>query len=224
MIGKLVLATALLAVSTAAAQEAEKPATPEQIAAARAIADRLIQAADAEGVFVNTTDDDLAEVTHVASGMTCRFDGGPHDRIHVFPVQSDDVPRGEDVGCVSRDEGLDIDLTLYATRYRPLPAEATVLADARRAIENRWPDARPYDGELATLTIEGQSPTLMAGYRIRVEGEEKLTLALVSHRDDWGFKARATGPFENGMAVSLYAGVLFEGALLERMEASIRNP
>lgn len=224
MIGKLVLVTALLAATTAVAQEADKPATAAEISAAKAIADRLIQAADAQGIFINTTDSALAQVTHAPSGMTCLFDGGPEDRIYIFPVQSGDVPRGEDVGCISKDEALDVDLTLYATRYRPLPSEARVLADARRAIENRWPDAKPYAGDLASLSMEGHTPTLSAAYRVTMQGEEKLTMALVSHRDGWGFKARATGPFDQAMGVSLYAGVLFEGALLAREEAADRNP
>lgn len=224
MIGKLVLATALLAAAPAAAQEPETRATAEEIAAAKAVADRIIAAADAAGIFINTTDSAMAEVTHVPSGLTCVFDGGPEDRIHIFPVQGGGIPRGEDVGCVSHDEAVDIDLTLYATRYRPLPSEATILAQARQAIENRWPDAKAYEDDLARLNFEGRSPTLMAAYRVRLEGEEKLTLALVSHRDGWGFKARATGPFDEAMAVSIYTGVVFEGALMDRDEEPTRNP
>lgn len=223
MIGQLAFIAALAAAPPVVAQEADKPATAEQIAQAKGLADRLIDAANADGVFVNSTDDGIARVTHVASGMTCMFDGGPEDRIYIFPNQDDEVPRGEDVGCITRDEALDIDLTLYATRYRPLPEEAAVMAEVRNAIETRWPDAEPYAGELTTLTIEGQAPTLMAAYRITLGNQEKLTMALVSHRDGWGFKARATGPYEDATGVSLYAGVLFEGALLARGEDS-RNP
>lgn len=224
MIGRLTFIAALVAAPLAGAQEADKPATSEQIARAKAIADRLIDEADAGGVFVNTTDSDLARVTHVASGMTCLFDGGPKDRIYIFPAQDDGVPRGDDVGCITYDEALDVDLTLYATRYRPLPEEAVVLADARRAIENRWPDAKPHVGALTTLTLEGQTPTLMAAYRITIDEEEKLTIALVSHRGGWGFKARATGPYDEAAGVSLYTGVLFEGALMARGEDLSRNP
>ena len=224
MIGQLAFIAALMAAPPVAAQEADKPATAEQIAQAKAIADRLIGSAEAEGVFVNSTHDAIARVTHVASGMTCMFDGGPEDRIYIFPNQDDEVPRGDDVGCITRDEALDIDLTLYATRYRPLPEEAAVMADARNAIENRWPDAKPYTGDLTTLSLEGQAPTLMTAYRIMLGDEEKLTMALVSHRDGWGFKARATGPYEDATGVSLYAGILFEGALMARAAGSPRNP
>ncbi|GAA0648118.1 hypothetical protein GGR12_001099 [Brevundimonas lenta] len=216
MLARLTFIAALAAAPMAMAQDAPKeaPATAEEVAAARAIADRLIAEADAEGIFVNSTDSGLAEVTHVASGMTCMFDGGQYDRIAIFPVSDPKIPRGYDVGCVSYDEALKIDLSLYATRYRPLPSERAVLDSARGAIENRWPDARPYTGDF--MTVEGQTPPLAAAYRVRIDGEDMLTLALVTHRDEWGFKARATGPYKEAMGVSLYAGVMLTGALLER--------
>lgn len=188
-------------------------ATPLEIAEARALADRLIADANAAGIFVNTTEDDgMARATHVPSGMTCAFDGGPEDRIHIFPG----TPRGDDVGCVSRDESLDIDLTLYATRYRPLPDQAAILAGARQAIENRWPDAEPYTESLPSMTLEDQQPTASAAYKIQLGGEHKLTLVLVSHRGEWSFKARATGPYAEPMGVALYSGILFEAALMDR--------
>lgn len=203
-----------LIAGAAAAQEppAEPKATPQEIAEARARADRLIADADAAGIFVNATDDGMARATHVASGMTCSFDGGPEDRIHIFPG----TPRGDDVGCISRDEALDIDLTLYATRYRPLPGQDEVLAGARQAIENRWPDAEAYTASLPSMTVEGQQPTGSAAYKIQLNGAHKLTLVLVSHRGEWSFKARATGPYDEPMGVALYSGVLFEAALIDR--------
>jgi len=220
MFARLSLIAALAVAPMAMAQDQTPPpappATAEEIAAARAIADRLITAGEARGVFINTTKDGLAQVTHVGSGMTCRFEGGARDRIMVFPEGPGRPPRGDDVGCVSYDEALDIDLTLYATRYRPLPSEAAVLADARRAIESRWPDAQPYAEGLPTLSLEGQSPPQIAAYKIQLDGRQKLTLALVTHRGEWGFKARATGPYDQAMAVGLFAGVLLQGALMER--------
>lgn len=203
-----------LIAGAAAAQEAPvAKATPQEIADARARVDRLIADADAAGIFVNATEDDgLARATHVPSGMTCSFDGGREDRIHIFPG----TPRGDDVGCVSRNESLDIDLTLYATRYRPMPGQAEILAGARQAIENRWPDAEAYTATLPSMTMEGQQPTASAAYKIQLGGEHKLTMVLVSHRGEWSFKARSTGPYDQPMAVALYSGVLFEAALIGR--------
>lgn len=217
MLARLTFIAALAAAPMAMAQDEPAPASPEEIAEARARADRLIADGEATGIFVNSTKEDgLARVTHVASGMTCTFDGGPEDRLYIFPQGQSRIPRGEDVGCISRDNALEIDLTLYATRYRPLPTEAAVLADARRAITSRWPDAQPYTGGLPMMTLEGRSPTLSAAYKVRIEGAEKLTMTLVTHRDGWGFKARATGPYADAQGVALFAGVLLEGALLAR--------
>jgi hypothetical protein len=217
MLARLTFIAALAVAPVAMAQEAPAPAGVEQIAEARARADRLIADGGAAGIFVNSTKDDgLARVTHVPSGMTCTFDGGPEDRLYIFPQGASGIPRGEDVGCISRDNALEIDMTLYATRYRPLPAEADVLASARQAITARWPDATPYTGGLPAMAMEGRSPTQMAAYKVRIEGTEMLTMALVTHRDGWGFKARATGPYADAAGVALFAGVLLESALLDR--------
>lgn len=199
--------------AAAAEQAPAAKATPQEIAEARARVDRLIADADAAGVFVNATEEDgLGRATHVPSGMTCSFDGGPEDRIHIFPAG----PRGDDVGCVSRNESLGIDLTLYATRYRPMPSQETVLAGAQQAIENRWPDAEVYNAALPSMTMEGQQPTGSAAYKIQLGGEHKLTMVLVSHRGEWSFKARSTGAYDEAMAVAMYTGVLFEAALIGR--------
>lgn len=203
----------LIAGAAAAQQAPAGKATAQEIAEARTRVDRLIADADAAGIFVNATEDDgRARATHVPSGMTCSFDGGPEDRIHIFPG----TPRGDDVGCVSRDEALGIDLTLYATRYRPMPNQDEVLAGARQAIENRWPDAEAYTAALPSMTMEGQQPTGSAAYKIQLGGERKLTMVLVSHRGEWSFKARSTGPYDEPTAVAMYTGVLFEAALIGR--------
>lgn len=190
------------------------PTTIAQDAAAnRAIADRIIAAAGAEGVFVNSSKADVAQVTHVASGMTCRFQGLPTDRITIFPTVEGGPRRGDDVGCTYRDDSLGIDFTLYATRYPSGLSEAQALNNANAAIQNRWPDATPYTGNLAVARIEGQSAPLVSAFKIGGGDGEMLTLAMVSHRDDWAFKIRATGPYGEARMVSLYSAMLLESAL-----------
>lgn len=210
MIGRLIFIAALAAASAASAQEtpAPPPATPQQVAEARATADRLIREAEAETIFVNKTDSAVPEVEHVASGMHCLFNGNAHDRIVIFPVQSDSVPRGDDVGCVTKEETLRIDTTLYATRYRPLPSEAAALDDAVRAIRGRWPDAAPYEGGLVSLSSDDVEPPLAAAFKVITPDGPMLTLALIDHRNGWAYKVRATGPFEEAMLTSLYAGTM----------------
>lgn len=209
MIERLTLVLALLVAPVAVAQATPEasPAPPQQIAQARALADRLIEEAGARGIFVNKTEDAVATVLHPASGMRCYFDG-VDDRIVVFPQQSDAVPRGDDVGCIVRHEDLSIDTTTYATRYRPLPSEEAVLADAVSAIRNRWPDATPFDGILASTTAGGFGTPKQAAFKITTPEGPMLTLVVVAHVGDWGYKVRATGPFADPMLVSVTAGML----------------
>lgn len=181
--------------------------------ATRAIADRVIAAANAEGVFVNSSKDDVAQVTHVASGMTCRFQGLPTDRITIFPVGEHRPPRGDDVSCAYQDEALGIDINLYATRYGTGLSEASALQIANAAIQSRFPEAVPYTGNLTTARIPGQSAPLVSAFKIQGDGGEMLTLAMVSHRGEWAFKVRATGPYGEARMVSLYSAMLLESAL-----------
>ena len=213
MLARLTFMLTLVAAPLAQAQEAPA-ATAEQIAAAHAIAAKLIRDAGAEGIFVDKTTGASAEVEHLASGLRCTFSGSPNDRIAVFPSVGG-LPRGDDVGCTFYDETLRIDLSFYATRYRPLPEEAVVLADASRAITRRFSDATPFTGETVSLSGEGQSPPLFAGFKVLIQGQQKLTMVLISHRGEWSFKARATGPYEDALGVNLYAAVLFEAALMQ---------
>ena len=210
MIARLTFIAALLAAPMVLAQETPPPvaaATPAQIAEAREIADRLIAEAGASGIFVNKTDGAAPTVMHVASGMQCTFDGSG-DRIVIFPVQNDSVPRGDDVGCLARDEALSIDTTTYATRYRPLPSEEAVLTDSVNAIRNRWPDAVPFEGEMVSATVAEQAAPKGAAFKITTPDGPMLTMVLVGHSDEWGYKVRATGPLDNAMMVSLYASLL----------------
>lgn len=207
------LALALLATSAVAQ---EPPVTDGQIAAARAQADQLVAAADAQAWFENVTDSVSPEVRHRPSGMRCRFTGSRSDRIAVFQTGPAGIPQGDDVGCVTRDEALAIDLTLYATRYRPLPSEDVILADAVNAILNRYPGAQPYRGDLVSMSIDDDEPPVQAAYEVMMPEGPMLTIALVEHLDEWGFKARVTGPQPDAMEVSLYGSLMLVGALLER--------
>lgn len=215
MLARLVFVGALLGATAAVAQApADGGAAPtaQDIARARALADRLIAEADAAGLFVNTTDGDVARVTHVASGMTCMFEDNEASRIHIFDSSAVGLPRGDDVGCISRT--LDIDLTLYATRYRPLPSEQRIMADAVNAIRQRWPDAAGFEGDLVTISVGNDEPPLMAAFNVETDGGPSLTMALVSNIGEWGYKARTTGPAEDPMMLSLVSGMLFSSALL----------
>jgi hypothetical protein len=214
MFSRLAFAAALLTAPMAAAQT-PPPATPAEVAEARKIADEIILAGDAGAWFENVTDDALPRVRHVPSGMTCMFSGDGRDQIAIFPTQTGDVPPGNDVGCVWYDAATRTDYTLYATRYSDLPAAEAVLGAAARAIVARYPDAKPYDGEIAVASIEGEIEPVAAAYVIDTPVGTRLTLAMVAHRGEWSYKMRASGPIEDATGVSMTAGIYLVGSMLD---------
>lgn len=199
---------------TVPASAAQSPeATVAEIAAARDEADRLIATAGAQAWFENVTDSASPTVLHVPSGLRCTFTGSPEDQIVIF--DEGQVRGGNDVGCVTYDPDLDIDLTLYATRYAPLPSEQFILQSAIDAIRSRFPSAVPYQGDLASMEIDNRGAPLAAAFNIETNQGPKFTLVLVWHGDEWGYKARATGPQSDGLGVSVYASLMFTSGLLE---------
>jgi len=202
MIARLLCLTTVLVSTPLAAREAAPPpqrATPEQVEAARAEADRIIAAAEAGDLFVNMTGNAFPTVRHKASGLICHFSGSPEiDWIQIFP----NSPRGDDVGCTTRDPGVWVELTYYATRYTPMPTEQAILDDASAAIRNRFPSARPFDGELSSLSTDTVAP-ISAAFVVDSTVGNLFTMATVEHLDGWSFKARATGPVEKAAEVNL---------------------
>ncbi|NBB53195.1 hypothetical protein GVN24_33470 [Rhizobium sp. CRIBSB] len=220
MFGRFAFMLALLAAPMAWAQEADEdvPATAAEIAEARATADQLIRDAEADGIFTNKTNDSVPTVEHAASGMRCLFSGSASDRIMVFPNQDDDIPRGDDVGCTSREEALAVETTTYATRYRPMPSEDAVLDDSVRAIRNRWPDAIPFEGSLASTRIGELGAPKFAAFKVTTPDGPMLTMVLVLHVGEWGYKVRATGRYEDAMLVSVFAGVVMANIQIQALD------
>lgn len=202
-----VIATLAFAPMAAAQTPPEPAASPEQIAAATARADDRIAAAEAGGIFVNKTDSAVAEVEHVASGLRCLLGEEAEDRIHIFPSASLGIPRGDDVACINRDDATGMDVTVYATRYPGGMTVDGIMSGAISGIRQRWPDAVPYTGELTSATVEGLTTPATAAFKIRVEGQEMLTMVIGAQEGDWSFKIRITGPYQDAMAVSLYGSI-----------------
>lgn len=207
MLARLIFIAALAFAPMAMAQDAAPTASPEEIAAASARADRIIADAGAQGVFVNKTESAVAQVEHVASGMRCLMGENPANRIHIFPTAGMGIPRGDDVACITRDEAVDIDLTIYATRYPDGMTTDGIMGGAVNGIRQRWPDALPYQGELTSATVEGLTPPASAAFKIRLDGQDKLTMAIGAQEGAWSFKIRITGPYAEAMAVSLYGSI-----------------
>lgn len=94
--GTAAFATAFALATSAAG--AEPAASPDELAKARALADRVVADAHAADVFENATQGKVVEVRHRASGLVCSFD--PDDggaSVHIY--ESAGLPRGDDISC-----------------------------------------------------------------------------------------------------------------------------
>lgn len=214
---RVLLAAAVITamVGPAAAQISIEPAVPatlEQVTAAYAEADRLINEADGGAFFDNVSEGDEPRARHRLSGLVCRFElGHPENEISIFPSP---VTRGDDVGCnVGRGER---SRTLYATRYGAFnisPEQAFEMGVF--AIQQWHPDARPFDQPLATASRNGATPTRIAGFLVA----DGYTQVQVAHVGDWSIKERLTQPQPPAMEEQLFNGMFWSIALGEVVEA-----
>lgn len=209
----------LLAATPALAQQSAPAATPEQLAAARDEADRLIAAAQAGDVFENITDDRFPTVRHRQSGMRCLFEpGDPQNRLVALEGQ---LPRGDDAACNGRTGG--IQMTLYATRYPERYSAEAIRDDAARAILDRFRGARPFTGDYVEVSTEGLPRQHVAAFEATVGGRPSLTVVHVAHHGDWSFKLRATGELERATEVGLVAGMTLNHVLLGVVRGEARD-
>lgn len=213
---ELLLSATLTSTFPSPAQETlAPPATPEQIAQARAYADRLIQEGDAGAFFSNKTDSAVPHVVHWPSGLSCLFAQGGGERVVVFPTGASNIPSGDDVGCMIFDEADGVEKTLYATRWRPLPAESVLLGQTVDAITQRWPSAQPFTGPMMIATLENPRDPARAAFSIALDSGEFLTIAMVSNRGEWSYKLRVTGPLDDSESVSLSAAITMAYVLID---------
>ncbi|MFN4288672.1 MAG: hypothetical protein ACK4E3_09290 [Brevundimonas sp.] len=209
-LGACALMLALPALGQEAQPAGTEPVSAEQVAAARAHADAMIASAGAGQWFENITGaDGVPLVRHRPSGMTCRFIGGPSDRIHILSEPDDDLAAGDDVACNT--QVLDISITTYATRLADQYTAEEIMQDSMAAIAERWPTGTMIETDLVGITLEGYAAPFAGGYRIPApDGGTYMTLVYVQHDGPWSFKLRATGPDEEDTNV-LSAMVLAMG-------------
>ncbi|MBN8551888.1 MAG: hypothetical protein J0L52_03205 [Caulobacterales bacterium] len=206
----ILMALAVPAQAQITIRQAE-PATPEQIAAARAEADRLISEGDAGAFFVNVSEGAEPRVRHRLSGLTCRFvSGEPTNQVVIFPSP---LPRGDDVGC-NVGSG-DHYRTIYATRFGQFnisPDQALEIGVA--GIVQRLPDARPYDQPMTTASTEGATPTQARAFRLG----NGYTHVQVSHVGDWSIKERLTWPQPPSSQEQVFNGLMWVRTLQDVIE------
>lgn len=194
MFRPFVFAVALLAAPVAWSQTPGQVAPSlEAIRAAKAHADAVIDNGQAREVFVNVTTTDTPTVRHVASGLTCEFAAmDQRDVIRIYPQAVSGSPHGDDVSCGSWIGRTYV--TLFATRYPERPSRETLFEFAVKQVQQNWPQARPYEGFLDILVLDGQDDPLVAAFDVELEGQPRRSLVMLQNLGEWSFKARATGP------------------------------
>jgi len=197
-------AIALLTGPSAIAQEQPRPPPVDQ-AAALSEAQRLIKAADAEGLFEAGANAGGPIARHLKSGLVCHFElGVAANNILIF----DKGPqRGSDVGCTTRIR--DIVITMYANRVSDIGDLAKAEAFVVSGMRQQWPDLKPYAGQVANMTAPGLPPIAVDRFLMTYQGRPMFTRGAAMRIGDWVFTQRVTAP----EAVAL-AGDIAGGALL----------
>ncbi len=205
----LIFAAALLltplVASAAPAASADKPApaTAEQIAAARAEADRIITAEPgASQWFENVTDSALPAVRHKPSGLECSFEpGSSFNSVGLF----DGAAPGENASCHTQILG--IDLSIYAARYTAQPTLQQSFDSNVATIRNRFPSLRPYEGPSVSVTSSALPTSKQAKFIFRSEHGDAYTGLTIALVEDWTVKLRITGPLANASEAQMVEAV-----------------
>lgn len=182
-------------------------------ASARAEADAIIAAAEAQGVFENVTTETTPALRHVQSGLICHFTPGePANFVRIYPILRDGLVRGDDVGCNTRGQGMNV--TIYATRYAHHYSETLVLEDAVAAIRQRWPEAQAYEGSFPLFTSpDREAPPLHTVFNVTVRDAPHVTFVLVQHQGEWSYKLRGTREGDDVMRAGMTGSMMLMNAL-----------
>ena len=124
--------------SSPAGSSVTPPATPQQIALARAEADTILARAGAQDLFDNVTSTANPALRHKASGLICGFNAGsPINKVFVFHSAL-----GDGIGCNTARDQRSFSLFLDPAPPQPPPIGQLVAA-LGLAIVKRFPDAKP---------------------------------------------------------------------------------
>jgi hypothetical protein len=183
------------------------PASAEQIAAARAEGDRLIAAAQGEGVFVNETTGGIVQVRHPESGLICQFIPGlPKNAVTVY--SSGSVPRGDDVGCGHNLN--QVVLTTFVTRYPGPKTVADVLRESMADIPRQMTDLARFAG--SGVSVEDKpAPAIPPKDRTVIRltatfhGKPVFTRTAAAQCGPWIVAQRVTAPIDAALAADLAA-------------------
>lgn len=212
----ILIAAALLAFPTASAAQ-EAPPSAQEAAEARALADTIISSNSADAFFVNKTRGAAPIAEHTPSRLSCFFTGSSGDRITIFPDRGNGVPVGRDVGCSTRFSSGNI--STYATDFAGSPTIRENFEGAVDAIMDRWPDAKPYAGDIELPGEPGVEPALASAFLVSLDDQNMLTVVLVWDHKEWSYKLRATGPVDEADDLIDVAA-----ALMTRIQRDVLEP
>lgn len=210
------LAWAQPAAPPASAPQVNKPppATPQQIAAAKAEADRIIAASHAGRWFVNATAGAQPEARHTPSGMVCGFVIGQRNEIRIPEAAA---AQGDEVSCVTTlisKDGPPIQLTQSAVRPAAPRTVEQELQLAMAAFRQRDPAAKPADGQFSNLRLGG---TQVGHAALRIEmtdgGQRIYARAGAAVVGAWVVTQSLTTPVANARSADLVGELMLSVAV-----------
>ena len=191
------------------------PATPEQIAKARAYADQLIAQWRVEDVFENATTNNVPKVRHKPSGMTCSFDPHPGDQLS---AAHDMLPRTDFAVCKGTNANFTVVTTIMRSPQPLTPEAATAVFLA--LFRGKHPDAQPYTGQGVELGTKGLPPIRTLRLVFDDGGEKRFAHIGVTVVGNWAIEEVATGPLDKAIAGDLAGGIMLVTAAGDIVKAS----
>lgn len=210
------LMAAPIAAAAAPATSQEPSPSAAALTSASAEANRLIASTGAPEFFENVSSDGLARIRHRASGLLCSFIPG-NDRNTLALFGSPSVPRGDDVGCQTNIG--EVYMTFYATRYPGRMSAQDAADSAAAAMRQRFPEARPYTGPVATSVVEGVSEQPAVRFYMMDGPVPSSTHAVTAKLGDWIFKQRLTHSNETEAAAQVVAQSSWSDVLRAALKA-----
>ncbi len=193
------------------AQPKPRAATPEEIAAAKAEAEALLQRTGLGDVFEAIEDGKAPAVRHKGSGLVCALSGEADGGLHIFPGSA----RGEDISCGSR--LLNIAITMYATRYPRQPTAQQVVDNSIEAMKLHIKKLKPYTGMSLNVSAgadAGLPKPVTVRMQGKIDGGDVYTRSSAVVIGDWVIAQRVTSPLADSVTADLIAEIKLGAAVM----------
>jgi len=178
------------------------PATPEAL---HAQGDDLVARSHAPDLFENATTDKVIRVRHKPSGFVCTFD--PDQSENAIQVYVGARPRGEDVGCTSREGGMVV--SYFVTKFPVAVTRAQAAEVYMLDIKRMHPDVASAKGPFLQLNMTpkpGDPPPVdhVTAHLTYVDhGEVAYSRLCVAVVNGWVIEQRITAPIAQQQTADL---------------------